>query len=236
MQVSLIQKELSQDAIINKMYIAARTCYSNHSPIKLEVYAESKTIEQKIKLIEQVLSSGHTSIAEHIQLTFAIEGISRSCSHQLVRHRLAVYSQQSQRYTVLDSENPDYYIIPESIAKTFSTNDDLAIGYTELMKTIQDFYNKCVEAGIKAEDARYVLPNAAKTNITFSCNLRELMHICNLRLCKRAQWEIREVFNQIALVTGTEYPFLKRYLVPQCEALGYCPEHESCGRKAKIEF
>lgn len=238
MNVTLIKDDFcNAEYLINKMYVAARTCYSNKTPNELLQISDSTSINSKINLIKQVLSSGHQSIAEHISFSFSIEGISRSCSHQLVRHRLAVYSQQSQRYCSLDEGKSDFYVIPPSIASTFSTNKDFAKSYIKLMVDIQNLYNDMVEQGIKAEDARYILPNATVTNIVMTCNLRQWSHICNLRLCTRAQWEIREVFKNIVSELEKQYPELipifDELLVPQCEALGYCPEPESrcCGRR-----
>ena len=242
MNVTLIKDSIcNTEDLINKMYVAARTCYSNKTPDELLHISNSTKLDSKISLIKQVLSSGHQSIAEHISFSFSIEGISRSCSHQLVRHRLAVYSQQSQRYCSLDRDKDDFYVIPPSIASTFSTNKDFAKSYVKLMGDIQNLYNDMIDQGIKAEDARYILPNAAITNIVMTCNLRQWAHICNLRLCTRAQWEIREVFKNIVYELKKEYPELlpifEELLVPQCEILGYCPEPSSrcCGRKPNKE-
>jgi thymidylate synthase (FAD) len=180
-------------------------------------------------LIRKVFKSGHLSIAEHITFTYGISGISRSCSHQLVRHRLCTFSQQSQRYTDLSKSKIDW-IIPDSIYK-----DEYALAYyNEALKAIEKAYLYCVDIGIKAEDARFILPNACPTNITVTTNLRNLMHIMGLRLCSRAQWEIRQVFKEMQKQTVEQYPFLKDYLQPNCEQLGFCPEgHGACGRKPK---
>ena len=127
--------------------------------------------------------------------------------------------------------------VPFPAPSTFSTNKDFAKSYVKLMVDIQNLYNDMIDQGIKAEDARYILPNATVTNIVMTCNLRQWGHICNLRLCTRAQWEIREVFKNIVSELEKQYPELipifDELLVPQCEILGYCPEPKSrcCGRK-----
>ena len=105
--------------------------------------------------------------------------------------------------------------------------------YTLAMKTSLETYNTLVSMGMKKEDARMVLPNACCTNMTVTMNLRELMHLCNERLCTCAQWEIRQVVREMAKQVVEALPFMKDYLVPKCERLGYCnePKRRSCGRK-----
>ena len=151
-----------------------------------------------------------------------------NCTHQLVRHRIGVsYSQQSQRYcTFGDGFN---YVIPPSISK----DPELLGKFRELMSQINDTYQYFLDEEIPAEDARAVLPNACATNLTWSCNLRELMHVCNERLCTCAQQEIRQLATEIKNAAVKQLPFMKPYLVPKCEMLGYCNENpkRSCGRK-----
>ena len=228
MIVTLFDKYKESD-LINKMWVAARTCYSPNNIRDLKIEADSISLDEKIDLIRKVFKSGHLSIAEHITFTYGISGISRSCSHQLVRHRLCTFSQQSQRYTDLSKSKIDW-IIPDSIYK-----DEYALAYyNEALKAIEKAYLYRVDVGIKAEDARFILPNACPTNITVTTNLRNLMHIMGLRLCSRAQWEIRQVFQEMQKQTIEQYPFLKDYLQPNCEQLGFCPEgHGACGRKPK---
>ena len=228
MLITLFDRYKESD-LINKMWIAARTCYSADNIRDLKIEADNIDIEDKLDLIKKVFNSGHLSIAEHISFTYGISGISRSCSHQLVRHRLCTFSQQSQRYTDLSKSKIDW-IIPDSIQK-----DEYALAYyEEALKAIEKAYLYCVDIGIKAEDARFILPNSCPTNITVTTNLRNLMHIMGLRLCSRAQWEIRQVFQEMQKQTIEQYPFLKEYLQPNCEQLGFCPEgHGACGRKPK---
>ena len=233
MKVTLLS-ELSRDFIeesIDKMYVAARTCYSANTCADLiDDACNRKTIPQKIELISKVLESGHHSIAEHVNISFTIDSISRSCSHQLIRHRLCTYSQQSQRYVNFSNKSFNY-VIPPDIAQTFSTSNDLCRKYVDLMTKIKEFYDDAVEAGIKAEDARYVLPNAACTNIVVTTNLRNLIHILGLRCCTRAQWEIRAVYRELSKQLKHAFPFIEKYLDANCVQLGYCPEgHKSCGR------
>ena len=213
MHVKLINKS---EHILDTMYVAARTCYSAESPIDIKVG------DEPFKLIKKVLDSGHESIAEHVSFTFAIEGISRACSHQLVRHRHCSFSQQSQRYVNMkDAE----FVVPYGLKKEENDKIGALINYT--MKT----YNELIEAGVKQEDARAILPNCCTTNMVMTCNLRELMHICNLRMCSRAQKEVRELVTLMANEVIKVVPEMKEYLVPNCERLGFCPEHNGCGRK-----
>lgn len=210
------------------MYTAARTCYSKDSPIDIFYKSASISLEEMLKLINQVFSSGHLSVAEHFTFNILIEGVSRSLTHQLVRHRLASYSQQSQRYCKL--KDGFKYIIPDSI----KTNEELKDSFERAMFTLSELYDVMIAEGIKAEDARALLPNACLTNIIVTCNFRQLMHICNERLCTCAQSEIRNLFNEIVKQFIKQCPWAKQYLVPKCEVLGYCNEIKgrSCGRKS----
>lgn len=246
--------------MLEVMYSAARTCYSEKSPIELWDDSCTTPTDKKISLLEKVLGSGHTSIMEHCSVTFAIEGVDRALTHQLVRHRAGVvFSQQSQRYVEI-KENANklnellenykryndftneqdlrkvvekYFVIPSEIDYKFlgtDTNDSLVYLADALLS-----YLILVERGTKAEDARAILPNATKTNIVMTCNLRELSHILSLRRCARAQKPIRELCNEMARILGEKEPWLKPYLEPQCIQLGYCPEGQSCGRKPTLD-
>lgn len=251
MRVKLIQADLEQDCLINKMYIAARTCYSNKSPIELESEVEYKDLEKKFSLIKEIIASGHQSIAEHVQFTFAIEGISRACSHQLVRHRHCTFSQMSQRYTEIkedlqylkqlykETKSEDDVERLEAVEKVCEIVDkyfvvDEKIGAIKYFFTLID-YLQAIQNGCKPEEARSILPNATRTNLVMSVNLRELIHICHLRLCSRAQTEIRILFNEIKNEIRNEYPLLAEFLHPSCESLGYCPEARCCGKFPKKE-
>lgn len=228
---------------LETMYIAARTCYSEDGPIQLENNLPNDDI--KWELIEKVLKSGHQSIAEHINFTFAIEGISRACSHQLVRHRHCTFSQKSQRYVKIDEDiellaqthlnKKSYYKIIEILNKYFIWDENNLEDYFYLSDTLYQYLRK-IQQGLPAEEARNVLPNCTKTNLVMTCNLRELIHICNLRLCNRAQSEIRELVKLMSEVVYNNYnKRLRELLVPSCEVIGYCKEVKSCGRKPKKE-
>lgn len=170
-----------------------------------------------IALIKRLFRIGHHSVLEHISLTFAIAGISRVCSHQLVRHRLASYSQQSQRYV---KQLPEF-VIPNSLKGSQDFKEEL--------KRIHNLYLKMAKS-LKKEDARYIIPNAQTTNIIMTMNLRELIHASSLRLCNRAQWEIRQLFQKIKAEVKHYEPVLARFLKPRCFHLGFCPEIEPCGK------
>jgi len=208
---------------LSVIYTAARTCYSAAQPN--EIQAKEVSPEKMRLLIKKVVASGHHSVLEHVSFTFAISGISRACSHQLVRHRIASYSQQSQRYV----EPGDDVIIPPAIQK----NELLCKEFKTLVKETKELYKKFVEEGISKEDARFILPNAVATNIVMTMNLRELMHASALRLCTKAQWEIRELFTKIKERVSEVDSFLANFLNPKCISLGYCPEEESCGLTPK---
>jgi len=207
---------------LKTIYVACRTCYSALYPIK--IWEDSADEEKMLNLVKKVLSSGHHSTVEHCQFVFAISGVSRACTHQLVRHRHMSFSQKSQRYVTEKGEFE--YVTPKTIEKS-----DLNEEYKDMMKTISDFYAKMVEAGIPAEDARAVLPNAATSSLVVSLNLRELMHLAQLRLCTNAQLEIRTLVRRMCDAVLKEEPWLKEYLVPKCEIKGYCDEIRGCGRK-----
>lgn len=130
----------------------------------------------------------HTSILEHVTVTFRIFGISRACSHQLVRHRLASFVQESQRYTKIDLSR-EWYVVPPTIAES----DDIYDFFVEHMERCGDAYQSALDAGIKPENARYLLPEATKTNLVVTMNLREFESFYKLRSDKEAQWEIREL-------------------------------------------
>lgn len=229
MRVKLLP--VNEEQVIRKLYIACRTCYSAGSPItnyEKEFTADAHSKEDMLKLINYVMSSGHTSILEDQTLTFLIEGVDRALTHQLVRHRAGVvFQQQSQRYVEFKDGNFDY-VIPKSIEVTESLKSD----FEATMKYLGTMYDKFIKAGVPAEDARAVLPNACCTNIVMTVNLRQLGHMCNERLCSTAQLPIRMLFKEITKQTVEVLPFMKNFLVPKCEMLGYCNEpRRTCGRK-----
>ncbi|GAH40006.1 unnamed protein product, partial [marine sediment metagenome] len=182
MKVRLINYTKDPEKIVAQ---SARLCYSALSVEDLEEELTNKSI---IKLIKKIMKLGHYSVLEHATFTFAIEGISRVTSHQLVRHRLASFSQQSQRYVKINKEGFPY-IVPKSIAK----DKELDKIFIDTIKELDGIYQLLLDHNIEAEDARYILPQAVTTKMIITANARELLHIFKLRCCNRAQWEIREV-------------------------------------------
>lgn len=171
--------------------------------------------EDPLKLVKHLYKNGHHSVFEHIYFTFKIEGISRACSHQLVRHRMCSFTQRSQRYC---SERYFDYVAPPSIGDENP--------YDVMMNDIMENYEDLLQFAPK-EDARYILPNACCTELYLSCNLRELIHICNERLCSKAQWEIRELVQKMIELID---PRLKFMLVPKCKS-GRIICHTPCKTK-----
>lgn len=205
--------------------MAARLCYSASGAEEL---AEKMTDEQVEKLVEKIIKMGHASTMEHVTFTFGIEGISRVLTHQLVRHRLASYSQQSQRYV---AEHDFEYILPPSIEE----RPEAKARIEALMEDIQKAYNELADMGIPKEDARYVLANATETKIVVTMNARSLMHFFNLRCCNRAQWEIRELAYKMLEQAKAVAPLLFRNGGASCVATGHCPEGAmTCGKFSEM--
>lgn len=161
---------------------AARLCYA---PVGAADLHEALSEEAIRRVLKTVITSGHLSALEHASYTFAIDGVSRALTHQLVRHRLASYNQQSQRYVRYDE--PPVFIEPPSVAADAEAHSRFEAAVNDAFEA----YRSLIELGIPAEDARYLLPNAMETKIVVTMNVRELLHFFELRCCKRAQWEIR---------------------------------------------
>lgn len=142
-----------------------------------------------MKRLQNCFGNGHLSVFEHASVSFRVEDVSRACSHQLVRHRMASFTQVSQRYTRVDCDSPDWYVMPERIASV----PELNYSFRETMQQCGEAYNLAILAGEKPEDARYMLPEATKTELAVTMNWREVYHFLDLRLDKAAQWEIREL-------------------------------------------
>lgn len=203
---------------------AARLCYSDASIGQLLERAP----EQAPRLLRKILDMGHLSVLEHASFSFGIEGISRACSHQLVRHRIASFSQQSQRY--VSHESPFEAVIPESIAD----QPELAARFAQHLKATHELYRELLAAGIPAEDARFVLPNAAATKLVLTMNARELHHFFALRCCRRAQWEIRIMAKEMLRLAKQAAPLLFADAGPGC-LRGACPEGKmTCGAAAEV--
>ncbi len=205
--------------------LAARLCYS---PIGLDELKKKTNNADNLQFIDKIMSLGHHSVLEHATFTFGVEGISRVTSHQLVRHRVASYSQQSQRY-VSHVERFDA-VLPPAIASNEETKRifDFTVG------VLHQAYNQLVEMGIQPEDARYLLPNATETKIIITMNARELLHFFKLRCCERAQWEIRSMAVGMLKLVKQVAPTIFRDAGPGC-LTGPCPEGEfCCGRTAQV--
>ncbi|MBT6562214.1 MAG: FAD-dependent thymidylate synthase [Candidatus Scalindua sp.] len=211
--------------IENKIAVAAKMCYSASN---IDDLMEKISKQDQEKFIRKIISIGHHSVLEHVELNFAVEGISRVLSHQLVRHRIASYSQQSQRYVKLDETFE--YITPESIR----LSPRLSMKYDDLMDQIHDLYKDYLNADVPAEDARYILPNATETKIFITMNLRVLLHFFNVRCCNRAQWEIRAMAIEMLKQCKELSQIIFESSGPSCIG-GNCGEGEmTCGDMGSV--
>lgn len=199
--------------------IAGRLCYSAAG---IDEISEKFTKEKIKDLLDRIISSGHHSVLEHASFTFGVEGVSRALLAQLTRHRIASFSVQSQRYVKFKSGVE--FVVPETIKK----NKELHSKYTDFLKTTERLYKEYLDAGIPAEDARYILPNASATKIIITMNARELRHFFALRCCNRAQWEIREMSCRMLNLARKEAPILFSDAGPDCIRHG-CQESFPCG-------
>ena len=214
-------REIAESYYLPLIYTACRTCYSELLPEDIFERATSGQVatDKQQDLIRRVIESGHGSTIEHIVFTFAISGVTRTLSHQLVRHRAGVaFDQQSQRY--LNYKRPSY-MVPGSLA---DAPPDMRDRFVAEMDDSLAFYGEMLDAGIPGEDARFVMPNATRTNLIMTANLRALIHMSGLRLCTMAQWEIRRLFQLIRHEIFAVSPFLGSFLAPKCVPLGYCDE------------
>ncbi len=216
------------------LYAAFRQCYHDGfvGDMWQKLQEGSISIATQTTLIEKIMASGHNSPIEHVSFTFALEGISRALSHQLVRHRIASYSQQSQRYVDASQCN---YIMPPAIAKNAAARQRFEAFMEEVGTAYRDIKNLLEEdgRGKKAqEDARFVLPQAAETRLIVTMNCRALCNFFAHRCCNRAQWEIRIVANRMLALCREILPEVFAIAGAPCERTGLCPEGESfsCGR------
>jgi thymidylate synthase (FAD) len=214
-------REVVEQYYVPLIYTACRTCYSELPPEEIFRRAAAGEIEpaKMQRLISNVIESGHGSTIEHIVFTFGISGVSRTLSHQLVRHRAGVaFDQQSQRYvTYKQAATMEPLTIADADPLIRRRYEDQVAGSMSL-------YEELVAAGIPGEDARFVFPNATRTNLVMTANLRALIHMSGLRLCTMAQWEIRRLFQLIRHEIFAVSPFLGSFLAPKCVPLGYCDE------------
>jgi thymidylate synthase (FAD) len=221
MEVTLI--DYARDPL-QKLYGAYRTCYSPKSPKEVwEEIRDGRIAPEKIReFVAERLKTGHASPLEQVVFWFGLSGVSRALSHQLVRHRVGIsFEQQSQRY-VRYREDRLEYVTPKSWTK----DPAMAAEYDRLMAEITRVYQAALAKGIPAEDARFVLPNATPTHFQIMVNFTELLHIADLRLCWRAQWEIRQMVAMMRREVVREVPELGGFLQPKCgdKRTGYCDE------------
>ena len=217
------------------IYAAFRQCYSPGYVGDLwpRLVGGEVDVAEQARFVADVMESGHHSPVEHVSFTFAVEGVSRALTHQLVRHRLASYSQQSQRYV---NESGFEYVLPPQIAKIPEAREL----FEEFMTRTAETYGRLRELlqthgrkGTKAnEDARFVLPQAAESKIVLTMNCRSLLHFFALRCCERAQWEIRAMAKEMLVICQEQLPVVFQHAGARCVGLGYCPEGErfTCGR------
>lgn len=210
--------------------MASRTCYS---ALDLEGLDKKTDTTDNAAYIRRVLASGHTSIAEHASFTFGLEGVSRTLLAQITRHRVASFSVQSQRYVSVAGAEVFDYVLPPRIR---ALGPEAEEKFAQQMKTMQRWYDEWSEAlgQDSAEDARFVLPGAAATRIVMTMNARELLHFFSLRMCNRAQWEVREAAWRMYELVYPLAPSVFENAGPGC-ARGACPEGKrSCGRAAEV--
>ena len=219
MEVRLLAHTPEPDVIVAA---SARICYSDVTSGEL-LQGEEENLSGK--LIASLFTSGHLSTFEHVSFTFGIDGLSRIASHQLVRHRVASFSQQSQRYVKMS----DDVIIPPSI----KANPEALRIFQEQARAAHDTYKLLIEKfNIPKEDARFILPHGHATNLVMTMNARELHHFFRLRLCKRAQWEIHELARKMLVLVREKAPVLFAKAGPGC-IFGKCEEARSCRQPYK---
>ena len=227
LKVILLRHTLSPEETIA---LSAKLCYSKST---IEDLKEKISQKDQSAFIEKLMGMGHESVLEHVTFSFGVEGVSRVLLAQLTRHRIASFSVQSQRY--VSYENGFGYIMPESIA---ALGEEAVQQYQKQMDTIEAWYvewQKKLGKGEKSnEDARFVLPNACETRLVVTMNVRELRHFFSLRMCNRAQWEIRKMAEEMFRICFETAPALFTDAGPAC-IRGKCPEGEkSCGMAAEI--
>lgn len=199
---------------------AARLCYA---PVGAAELMETMPPERVKSVLSTIMKSGHFSTLEHVSYTFAVDGVSRALTHQLVRHRLASFNQQSQRYVKFSDG------VETVKPHTVEENEEASRVFDEAIEAVIEGYQKLLDMGIPAEDARYLLPNAAETKIVITMNIRELLHFFSLRCCNRAQWEIREMAHKMLELVRPTAPYIFMDAGAPC-IRGDCPEGKmTCG-------
>lgn len=239
-EVKLVQMSKNP---VGLMYLAARNCYSAGGPFRLIEQTEDKSSEDMWKLVGNVLKSGHESIAEHVYFTFAVEGMPRYTMAQVTRHRHCSFAIQSQRYVEIKEDLDNLKVLynatlEEDMGAVTCLKGILNKYFTDvdddnflILAGILMCYLQAIKVGKKAEDARMILPNCTKTNMVMSVNLRELIHIAELRLCNRAQADIQDMVQQMCDLVITQEPLFKNLLAKPCVKYGKCKEAHPCTEK-----
>ena len=228
LHVALIRHTLSPEEIVA---LGARLCYSRAT---IDDLTQRVSAKDQSDFVQKIMGMGHDSVLEHASFTFGVEGVSRVLLAQLTRHRLASFSVQSQRY--VSYEHGFGYIVPPKIA---ALGQEAADEYARQMDQMHQWYCQWQErlgaAGESSnEDARFVLPGACETRLMMTMNVRELRHFLSLRMCSRAQWEIRALATEMHRLCMEVAPALFADAGPGC-LRGACPEGaNSCGRAAEI--
>ena len=220
MNVTLIRHTLTPEELVA---LGARLCYSKTDLLGLQQKVAKSDQEG---FCRKVIGMGHESVLEHASFTFGVEGVSRVLLAQLTRHRLASFSVQSQRYCGANME----LVIPDSMCIPELVDDIVAV-----RRAVEELYSKAVGFGVPEEDARYLTLQAGTTRLMVTMNVRELRHFFELRMCRRAQWEIRELAKEMHRICMEVAPVLFETSGPGC-VRGACPEGEkSCGRPMRGE-
>ena len=246
LNVKLIRHTLAPEEVVA---LGARLCYSK---ARIDNLTERVEKQDQTDFCCRILQMGHESVMEHASFTFGVEGVSRVLLAQLTRHRMASFSVQSQRYVRLENFE---HVTPPEIAK----DPEAAAAYAEMMESQAKSYQKLASilkenhkkelmaAGddektalrkaekMAIEDARFVLPNACETHLIVTMNARQLKTFLGLRLCNRAQWEIRELAGKMLEVVLPYLPNIFSERMAKCDQVGYCTERKSCGRKPKLD-
>jgi thymidylate synthase (FAD) len=245
LKVNLITHTPEPEKVVSS---AAKLCYSR---VGIEDIMENITKENTEKFLNMLLNLGHESPIEHISFTFAVEGVSRTLTHQLVRHRIASYSQQSQRYVKLEQFEyivpPSIQAIPEAKELYMKTMQDSQEAYNQLVNMLTEGHkNKLITEGYKEEkaekiaekmaieDARYVFPNSCETKVILTMNARSLYNFFRHRCCNRAQGEIRRMADLMLIEVRKVCPTLFKNIGPSC-IVGACPEGAmTCGKIVEV--
>lgn len=235
MAITTIPINLDPYILSRNMFYAARMCYNKGVSIAecLEYTNTRATSEEINALLLKCTRAGHTSILEHCIISFAIEGISRNCTHQIVRHRHMSFAQQSFHYT----KTSDVKIVPILIdKKNKTTTIKIQNEAQKIANRTLALYEAMIKDGVPQEEARHVLPGGMETKIVVSASLRQWIQFCNIRSCVVNCYEIREVALQITTVLLQAFPWLNGCIGPNCKIGLPCKEGaKSCNPTFLLE-